>query len=49
LEKIRKNCLLIYPKFEVTAFWNYKAAYELLGAKYTSSPLGLITVAAMLA
>jgi radical SAM superfamily enzyme YgiQ (UPF0313 family) len=44
----RRNALLVYPKFEGTSFWNYQATCELLGAKYSAAPLGLITVAALL-
>ncbi|MBI4404551.1 MAG: B12-binding domain-containing radical SAM protein [Deltaproteobacteria bacterium] len=42
------RCLFIYPKFTAPSFWNYRAACDLLGAKYPAAPLGLITVAAML-
>lgn len=42
------HCLLIFPEFTGGAFWNYRAACELMGAKYPASPLGLITVAALL-
>jgi radical SAM superfamily enzyme YgiQ (UPF0313 family) len=40
--------LLIYPRFVAESFWNFAAACELLGARYPTAPLGLITVAAML-
>ncbi|CAL8978545.1 Hopanoid C-2 methylase [Rhodoplanes serenus] len=40
--------LMIYPEFIKDSFWHYKAACELVGAKYPAAPLGLITVAAML-
>jgi radical SAM superfamily enzyme YgiQ (UPF0313 family) len=43
-----KKCLLIYPEFTLRSFWNFKATCELQGAKYPATPLGLITVAAML-
>lgn len=42
------NVLLIYPKFNAGSFWNYRETCEIVGAKYPASPLGLITVAAML-
>lgn len=42
------NVLMIYPKFNSSSFWNYSLTCELVGAKYPSPPLGLITVAAML-
>lgn len=39
--------LFIYPKFTAQSFWNFKETCELVGRKYPTSPLGLITVAAM--
>jgi radical SAM superfamily enzyme YgiQ (UPF0313 family) len=42
------RALLIHPYFYGSSFWNYRAACEVLGAKYPSAPLGLITLAAML-
>ncbi|MGD9924031.1 MAG: B12-binding domain-containing radical SAM protein [Pseudorhodoplanes sp.] len=42
------NVLLIYPRFAGETFWNFAAACEIFGAKYPTSPLGLITVAALL-
>lgn len=42
------NALLVHPKFNANSFWNYSAACELVDAKYPASPLGLITVAALL-
>jgi len=42
------NVLMIYPRFNASSFWNYSLTCELVGAKYPSPPLGLITVAAML-
>jgi len=43
-----KKALLIYPEFSPFGFWNYKEVCRLVGAKYPASPLGLITVAALL-
>jgi radical SAM superfamily enzyme YgiQ (UPF0313 family) len=40
--------LLIYPRFVAETFWNFAEACELMGARYPTAPLGLITVAAML-
>jgi len=40
--------LLLYPEFSDRGFWNYKAVCHLMGAKYPASPLGLITMAALL-
>jgi hypothetical protein len=42
------RCLFVYPEFRSQSFWNYRATCELAGAKYPATPLGLITVAAML-
>ena len=42
------NVLMIYPRFSAGSFWNYSATAELLGARYHTIPLGLITLAAML-
>ena len=42
------NALLIYPQFDADTFWNFKRTSEVFGAKYPASPLGLITVAALL-
>ena len=42
------NALLIYPSFDANTFWNFKRTSEVFGAKYPASPLGLITVAALL-
>jgi len=40
--------LMVYPRFVEESFWNYSITAELLGARYPTSPLGLITLAAML-
>ncbi len=42
------RCLLVYPEFTAPSFWNYRATCELKGARYPATPLGLITVAALL-
>jgi len=39
---------MIYPRFEANSFWAYTKACEVIGARYPTSPLSLITVAAML-
>jgi hypothetical protein len=44
----KTRCLFVYPEFTLRSFWNFKAACDLAGAKYPATPLGLITVAAML-
>jgi hypothetical protein len=40
--------LLVYPRFVAESFWAYKVSCEIVGAKHPTSPLGLITIAAML-
>src|SRR5262245_33027723 len=42
------NVLMVYPRFSAASFWNYSITAELLGARYPTIPLGLITLAAML-
>ena len=42
------NALLVYPQFDADTFWNFKRTAGVFGAKYPASPLGLITVAALL-
>jgi radical SAM superfamily enzyme YgiQ (UPF0313 family) len=42
------NVLMIYPRFGAGTFWNFAAACELFNAHYPTTPLGLITVAALL-
>jgi radical SAM superfamily enzyme YgiQ (UPF0313 family) len=44
----RSRCLLVQTKFSAFSFWNYGEVCRLVGAKYPASPLGLITVAALL-
>ena len=39
---------MIYPRFSADSFWVYTAACEVVGARYPTAPLGLITLAAML-
>lgn len=42
------NVLMVYPRFGDDSFWNYSITAELLGARYPTIPLGLITLAALL-
>lgn len=42
------NCLLVQTRFSEMSFWNYVDVCKIVGAKYPSPPLGLITVAALL-
>jgi len=42
------NVLLIHPRFAPNSFWNYRATCEVVGKRYSASPLGLITLAALL-
>jgi len=39
---------MVYPCFVNESFWNYRESCDVVGAKYPTTPLGLITVAAML-
>src|ERR1044071_359989 len=40
--------LLVYPRFIAESFWAYKVSCEIVNARHPTSPLGLITIAAML-
>ena len=42
------NALLLYPEFSSFSFYNWKDVCKITGAKYPESPLGLITMAALL-
>ncbi len=42
------RCLLVQPGFSSQSFWNYSEVCQFRGAKYPASPLGLMTVAALL-
>ena len=42
------RCLLVYPRFLSPSFWHYTDTCEIIGARAPTSPLGLVTVAAML-
>src|SRR5262249_50323005 len=42
------RALLICPRYDPHSFWSFEGAVEVLGAKYPTSPLGLITLAALL-
>ncbi len=46
----RTGCkaLIVNPQFDGDSFWAYKAACELVGARYPAPSLGLLTIAAML-
>lgn len=43
-----RNVLLVYPRFVPGSFWNFRATCEVLGKRCPASPLGLITMAALL-
>ena len=43
-----RDVLMVYPCFVNESFWNYRESCAVVGAKYPTIPLGLITVAAML-
>jgi radical SAM superfamily enzyme YgiQ (UPF0313 family) len=42
------NVLMVYPRFNPHSFWSHQPLCDLLGARCTEPPLGLLTVAAML-
>jgi len=42
------KALLIYPEFRAPSFWNFRETCKLTDARYTTPPLGLCTVGAML-
>ncbi len=42
------NILLVYPQFNPHSFWSLGPLCDLLGARCTEPPLGLLTVAALL-
>lgn len=48
MRPVPRNVLLVQPRFAPGSFWNYQATCELVGARYSAAPLGLITVAALL-
>ena len=43
------HCLLIQPLFQASNFWNLTESAATTGAKTVAPPLGLLTVAALLA
>src|SRR6516162_3640918 len=45
---LRRRALLVWPKFGSFSFWNFERVCELVGVKYMTPPLGLLTVAALL-
>ncbi len=47
LEK-NTRCLIIQSEFSKFSYWNYGDVCKMVGAKYPSAPLGLLTVAALL-
>ena len=47
-DRTASRVLLVYPRFGADSFWNYQAACQVVGARYSAAPLGLITVAALL-
>ena len=46
--RLSPNVLMVYPRFNPHSFWSHKPLCELLGARCTEPPLGLLTVAALL-
>ncbi len=43
-----RRAVLVYPRFGSQSFWNYQETCKAVGARYSATPLGLITVAALL-
>ena len=44
----RRRALLVWPRFGSFSFWNFERVCQLVGVKYMTPPLGLLTVAALL-
>ncbi len=44
----RHRALLVHPRFSSRTFWNYQETCRAVGARYPATPLGLVTVAALL-
>jgi radical SAM superfamily enzyme YgiQ (UPF0313 family) len=42
------RCLIVQSRFSTFGFWNYVDVCKIAGAKYPATPLGLMTVAALL-
>jgi radical SAM superfamily enzyme YgiQ (UPF0313 family) len=42
------RALFVWPKFDSFSFWNFEKVCEIVGVKYMTPPLGLLTVAALL-
>ena len=42
------NVLMVFPRFSPNSFWNYWETCAVAGRRYSATPLGLITVAALL-
>ena len=45
---VSPNVLMVYPRFNPHSFWSHQPLCDLLGARCTEPPLGLLTVAALL-
>ena len=43
----RTRCLLVHPGFSNNGFFNYSDVARFVGAKYSATPLGMLTVAAL--
>jgi radical SAM superfamily enzyme YgiQ (UPF0313 family) len=42
------NVLMVFPRFNPNSFWDLRPVYEIYGAKCSSPPLGMMTLAALL-
>lgn len=47
-DRVGCKAIVVSPRFDGDSFWAYKAACELVGARYPAPALGLLTMAAML-
>ena len=43
----RTRCLIVHPGFSDNGFFNYSDVARFVGAKYSATPLGALTVAAL--
>ena len=46
--KMATRALLVVPEFNRHSFWSYEGVRDELGVRYAASPLGIITLAALL-
>ena len=44
----KPNVLMVFPRFNPNSFWDLRAVYDIYGAKCSTPPLGMLTLAALL-